>query len=33
LSNKEEVANYDAKIKAIQGNKQTKVVEEPMAKE
>ena len=33
LSNKEEVANYEAKIKAIQGNKQTKVVEEPMAKE
>lgn len=33
LSNKEEVVNYDAKIKAIQGNKQTKVVEEPMAKE
>ena len=33
LSNKEEVANYDAKIKAILGNKQTKVVEEPMAKE
>ena len=33
LSNKEEVASYDAKIKAIQGNKQTKVVEEPMAKE
>ena len=33
LSNKEEVANYDAKIKAILGNKQTKVVEEPIAKE
>ena len=33
LSNKEDVANYDAKIKAIQGSQKTKVVEEPMAKE